>query len=385
MSEIHPLSEKIRQFLSRPDLITPFLVIDLDCVAQQFHTLQNFLPDTEIYYAVAANPELAVLQRLIELGVQLSVTSVFEIQRCLVAGAAPSAIVYSVQTGQGVAQAYAMGVRQFTFAHRAQLEKIAIDAPESQVCCRVSIPVLGSGSSKPAIAGTVSIERHLEVAQTLLLDSLSFGLQPRGMLLDLAVDEGQQAKPSQWSEGAESIAQCFSRLAQQGVELQQLSLEYSRASLAAIFSEQQQVKTLTQAVARHLHSRSPKIALEIGQALVANAGVLQSEVVLIAHRAQTTQERWVYLDVGKLEGQPEAYNTISYPIRTPHDGGEVGPAVLAGATVEVIPRLHRHPSYQLPLSLKVGDRVEILSTGAYCHTNAAESLNGFPPVKVYCI
>jgi ornithine decarboxylase len=348
MQENYALSEKVRQFLSQPNLITPFLVIDLDCIAQQFYTLQNFLPDTEIYYTVAANPELAVLQRFVELGAKFSTTSVFEVQRCFGASAAPQTLTYSVQTGQGVAQAYAMGVRQFTFSDRPQLERIAVDAPASHVYCRVTIPVREDLPHVAMIARTdiaerssvETVGRSLEKAQALLQDSLKLGLQPRGISLEIA----------------------------------------------AMLPDQRQIKTIIQAIAKHFDPKPPKIILELGQALVANAGVLQSEVVLIVYPSTENQERWIYLDVGKLGEQPESYRKmLFYPIRTPQDGGAVGPVVLVGATAEAIPRAHRHLGYQLPLSLQVGDRIEIFSAGAYGHTDAATSLHGFPPVKIYCV
>jgi ornithine decarboxylase len=39
----------------------------------------------------------------------------------------------------------------------------------------------------------------------------------------------------------------------------------------------------------------------------------------------------------------------------------------------------------LPASLAVGDRVQILSTGAYTYTYSSIEFNGFPPLKVVCI
>ena len=41
--------------------------------------------------------------------------------------------------------------------------------------------------------------------------------------------------------------------------------------------------------------------------------------------------------------------------------------------------------YELPLDLKVGDKVEILSTGAYTTTYCSVGFNGFPPLREYYI
>ena len=39
--------------------------------------------------------------------------------------------------------------------------------------------------------------------------------------------------------------------------------------------------------------------------------------------------------------------------------------------------------YKLPLSLKAGDKLYWLSTGAYTSTYASVAFNGFPPIKTY--
>ena len=39
--------------------------------------------------------------------------------------------------------------------------------------------------------------------------------------------------------------------------------------------------------------------------------------------------------------------------------------------------------YKLPISLKAGDKLYWLSTGAYTSTYASVAFNGFPPIKTY--
>ncbi|HYX04223.1 MAG TPA: type III PLP-dependent enzyme, partial [Reyranella sp.] len=47
--------------------------------------------------------------------------------------------------------------------------------------------------------------------------------------------------------------------------------------------------------------------------------------------------------------------------------------------------LYEKTEYKLPLSLKPGDKVEILSTGAYTTTYSSVAFNGFAPLKAICI
>ncbi|MEK9646953.1 MAG: hypothetical protein VW547_15555, partial [Alphaproteobacteria bacterium] len=95
---------------------------------------------------------------------------------------------------------------------------------------------------------------------------------------------------------------------------------------------------------------------------------------------------WVFLDVGKFGGLPETHEeSIQYRITTPHDGGAVGPVVIAGPTCDEVDVLYKEADYQLPMALQAGDKIEFLSTGAYTATYASIGFNGFPPLNEYYI
>ncbi len=76
---------------------------------------------------------------------------------------------------------------------------------------------------------------------------------------------------------------------------------------------------------------------------------------------------------------------IKYRIRTPGDGSLTTPVILAGPTCDSADILYEKANYELPINLKVGDKIQILSTGAYTTTYASVGFNGFPPLKTYCI
>jgi Pyridoxal-dependent decarboxylase, C-terminal sheet domain len=59
--------------------------------------------------------------------------------------------------------------------------------------------------------------------------------------------------------------------------------------------------------------------------------------------------------------------------------------VLAGPTCDSADILYEKTEYRLPLGLEVGDKVEILSTGAYTASYASVGFNGFSPIRTYCI
>jgi len=72
---------------------------------------------------------------------------------------------------------------------------------------------------------------------------------------------------------------------------------------------------------------------------------------------------------------------IRYPIRTPRDGGETAPCILAGPTCDSADVLYEKQPYLLPVSIEIGDKLLIEGTGAYTSTYSSVAFNGFPPLK----
>jgi ornithine decarboxylase len=140
------------------------------------------------------------------------------------------------------------------------------------------------------------------------------------------------------------------------------------------------------ALARYFGYRMPRIVAEPGRALVADAGMIAAEVVLISHKGYGDPRRWVYLDIGKFGGLAETTDEcIRYAVETDHDGGPTGPVVLAGPSCDETDVLYDQAGYEMPLDLAVGDQVRILSAGAYTSSYASVGFNGFPPLAEHFI
>jgi ornithine decarboxylase len=119
--------------------------------------------------------------------------------------------------------------------------------------------------------------------------------------------------------------------------------------------------------------------------MVGEAGIIETEVVLIARKSRSDERRWVYLDIGRFGGLAETEaEAIQYPIRSRRKGrGEA--VILAGPTCDSADILYQKADYRLPLDLQIGDRLQIRSAGAYTTTYASVAFNGFQPLRCYCI
>jgi ornithine decarboxylase len=364
-------------------LETPYLVINLDRVSEKFKLLNQALPTASIYYAVKANPEPEILKRLVKLGSSFDAASIFEIEQCLAAGASPENISFgnTIKKNKDIIRAYQLGVRLFSFDSSGELEKLAVHAPGSKVYCRLLIETQGALWPLARKFGCVP-----DMAFDLMMHSQQLGLTPYGLSFHVG---SQQMDPTQWEHPIRIAKELFYRLAENGIELQMLNLGggFPAHYQSFILNESIYGAEIMAALHRHFGDQHPILMVEPGRSLVAEAGVIQAEVVLISKKVYTQDVRWVYLDIGKFNGLSETTDEpIRYKIRTPYDDdAPTAPVILAGPTCDSADILYEKTKYELPLDLSVGDRIEIHSTGAYTHSYSSICFNGFPPLSVYCI
>jgi ornithine decarboxylase len=325
-------SERIEQFLrdERPD--TPFVVIDLEVVRDRYARLVAALPDARLYYAVKANPAPPILELLVDLGASFDVASPGEIDACLAAGADPARVSYgsTVKKERWIADAYAKGVRIFAVDTEPELRKVAALAPGSTICCRMSCdgagadwPLARKFGCDPLFAGRLS----LEAAEHGLGVGLSFHVG------------SQQRDVSAWDRALAPVARCFAMLRAHGVEPSVVNIGggFPAHYVDDIADVSVYGNAITQALHRWLGPDLPFVMAEPGRYLVADAGLLRTEVVLVGNRSSLDERRWVYLDVGLFGGLAEAMGeAIRYRLRTPHDGGPTGPVALAGPTCDSV-------------------------------------------------
>lgn len=376
------VTAKIARYLAENPLTDPTLVVDLDVVEHAYTSLKRALPLAKIYYAIKANPSPELIERLAPLGCYFDTASRGEIDLCLSRGVDPARIGYgnTIKKLADIAHAFAKGVRLFAFDSEIELEKLAESAPGAQVFCRVLVDCAGADwplSKKFGCTPRLALE--------LLTRARELGLDPAGVSFHVG---SQQTDPTRFESAIATVAEMFRTMAERGIELRLINLgggfpSRYRAEVPAL---EVYGRAIMKALSRHFAGRVPEIIVEPGRQIAGDAGVIQAEVVLVSKKDIGDEKRWVYLDIGKFSGLAETIEeAIKYRILTPHDGGPTGPVVLAGPSCDSVDTLYEKFDLQLPLALKPGDKVLILSTGAYTSAYSSVGFNGFPPLKTVCI
>jgi ornithine decarboxylase len=376
------MTERIACFLAENRPETPCLVVDLDVIAEAYDVLRWYLPLARIYYAVKANPAPQIVAMLDRKCASFDVASRGEIELCLANGIAADRLSFgnTIKKEKDIAFAYQSGLRLFAFDSAFELDKLARAAPGAQVFCRILVACEGAEWPLSRKFGCGP-----EMAVELLRRARDLGLDPYGVSFHVG---SQQTDLAQWDGAVGRAAEMFSLLAAADIELRMVNVgggfpAHYRNDVPAIDGY---ARAVMAAITRHFGNHLPEIIVEPGRSLVGDAGIIQSEVVLIAEKGSADGRRWVYLDVGKFNGLAETMDeSIKYRITTPGRAGVSGPVVLAGPTCDSADILYEHTEYRLPLGLEVGDKLEILSTGAYTASYASVGFNGFSPIQTYCI
>ena len=94
----------------------------------------------------------------------------------------------------------------------------------------------------------------------------------------------------------------------------------------------------------------------------------------------------MYLDIGMFNGLTETLDeAIRYRIGAPPGRGGPGPVVLAGPSCDSADVLYEKSGYQLPVGLRIGDRLQLMSAGAYTASYSTVWFNGFEPLRTFFV
>ena len=373
------MTDRIRDFLrSNQDIDGPVMVLDIEQVRDNYNTFAKALPDTRVFYAVKANPAPEVLQLLADLGSCFDAASVAEIEMVLATGATADRISYgnTIKKERDIARAYQLGLRLFAVDCEAEVDKIARVAPGAKVFCRILCDCVGAEWPLSRKFGCAA-----DMAADVLEHAHKLGLVAHGLSFHVG---SQQRDTGSWDRALATAAGVFRDCAERGINLAMVNMGggFPTKYLKKVPAVKAYGQAIFQALRKHFGNQIPETIIEPGRGMVGNAGMIQTEVVLISKKSKDEQDpRWVYLDIGKFGGLAETMDeSIRYAIKSHRDGGKKAPCVLAGPTCDSVDVMYEKTPYELPVSLEIGDKLLIEGTGAYTTTYSAVAFNGFKPL-----
>jgi len=373
--------DRIKQFAK--DLETPCLILDLDVIKSNYESLRTHLPFAKVFYAVKANPEDEVVALLRDLGSNFDVATRYELDQLLRLGVTPDRMSFgnTIKKEKDIAYFYEKGVRLFVTDSPMDLDKISRAAPGSRVFIRLLTEGLGADWPLSRKFGC-----HPDLARQLIKMAVRFGLEPYGISFHPG---SQQRDVGQWSTALTTVGQLFRWAKEEaGVTLKMINMGggFPANYVEPTDSIQQYAEDIKRFLDNTFKSEWPEeVIIEPGRSMAGDAGVIVSEIVNIAKKSVHDRYPWVFLDIGKFGGLIETLDeAIKYPLYFEGQGKPVS-IIIAGPTCDSMDILYEKWTYTMPEKTKIGERVYILTTGAYTKSYSSIYFNGFPPLASHIL
>lgn len=386
-----PYNFQLEEYISKEDFNrikkfsrdkeTPFLIVDLQKIERSYDELLEHMPFAKIHYAIKANPMDEIILALKNKGSNFDAATVYELDQLFGLGVGPERISYgnTIKKEKDIAYAYEKGIRLFVSDSESDLKKLARKAPGSRVFFRILTESEGADWPLSRKFGA-----HPDLIYQLILKAQKLGLEPYGLSFHVG---SQQRDIGQWDNAISKCKYLFMAAAEKGINLKMINL--GGGFPAKYQAQAHDLETYAKEIRRFLledfGDTLPEIIIEPGRSMVADAGVIVSEVVMVSKKARFNQYKWVYLDIGKFGGLIETLDEcIKYPIYCEKKGC-AEQVILAGPTCDSMDILYEHHKYSFPHTMKEGSRVYLFTTGAYTQSCSCVGFNGFPPLRSYLI
>lgn len=352
---------------------TPFLVVSLDKVEENYRFMRKHMPKIGIYYAMKANPEPTVLRRLASIGACFDVASGGEIEMLHELGIDASRMIYAntVKDFHGMEIAQEVGLRRFTFDDVTEIPKIASCVPGADVLVRIRVD-----NERAMVDLNTKFGAKPEEAVPLLRAAERAGLRPIGICFHVG---SQSLSTAAYEEAMLLCRGLFRQAEDAGLHLTDLDIGggFPVPSADGLSVD---LARMMESINRQAERLFPDVDVwcEPGRYMCGTAVNLVTSVIGTKDREDS---RWYILDEG-IYGAFSGimYDHWTYPLYCFGTGRKLR-STFAGPSCDGIDILYKEV---MAPSMEIGDRVLVADIGSYAGVSATR-FNGFriAPTLVY--
>jgi len=376
------MKNSVHDYIKNNNFDRPTLVMSLEHLESNYKDFKTGMPDCHIHYAVKANPHPDILSKLNSLGCKFDAASAREIDLCLIAGASPSDISFgnTVKRPQDILYAYENGIRLFAVDSIEEVQKVAKDAPGSQVFVRVL--VRSTEAEWP-------LSRKFGCSSSMVLPVMEKARELGLEAVGLSFHVGSQTRhPHMWFDTLDFVESIWTYCRDEGFDLWLLNAGGGFPSYYGV--DITDSVTYCNTIDKEIRDRFKGLSylmIEPGRGMVANLGSIAAEALLVSTKTPGDPLRWLYLNIGRFSGLAETeQEAIKYRFFVPgKDDDEKIAYIVAGPTCDSADVLYEDHKIMLSSNLQCGDKIIIDNVGAYTTTYSTVAFNGFPPLEVIVI
>jgi len=380
---------------------TPILIIDHSKIRKKYSEFRGRLPRVQVYYAVKANSEPAILKTLFDLGSGFDVASIqeFNIVAKLIEHLPPKQlqdfiwnnIIYANPAKKPESLHFLNPYKPLlVYDSYEEMKKTKEHCPDAGLLLRINVP---NDGSVVQLSNKFGIEP--ELAPDLIEKTINEGIGVEG----ISFHTGSQCNnPSNFIKALESVDYIFKQVSSRGIKIGETVTKGYPVKLVDIgggFPVQydsttngQAFKSLSEILNREFERLFPdneevNILAEPGRFLVAESGTSVSSVILAKNSSKIP---CYYLDDGiyhTFSGM--LFDHVPVELKSFRDGERLecrvfGPTCDGLDTLSENPYIKNTSKIYLP-HLKEGDFVYSEKMGAYSNASAT-NFNGHAPAKV---
>lgn len=346
---------------------TPLYVYSKSAIEQQFMAYKNGLGDYPglICFAVKANSNIGVLSVLAKLGAGFDIVSMGELERVLAAGGDADKVVFSGvgKTSAEIERALTVGIHCFNVESEAELERISEVAERVGKTASISLRVNPDVDAKthPYISTGLKENKFgidFRVAKTVYQRALAL---PNLKITGMDCHIGSQlldAKP--FEDAIARLLKLVDELSELGITLEHIDMG---GGVGVKYDEndvEPDVGAYIGKLLTALKGRNLALVLEPGRSIVANAGILVTEVEYLK---SNDEYHFAIVDAAMNDLiRPSLYQAWMdiIPVNAQAEGQQANWNIV-GPICETTDFIGK----DRPLSLTAGDLLAVRSAGAY--------------------
>lgn len=345
---------------------TPVYVYSRDAIERAYMDYAQALEghDALVCYAVKANSNLAVLNVLARLGSGFDIVSLGELERVLKAGGLPEKIVFSGVGKQAheIKRALSVGIRCFNIESEAELERVNQVAGECGQIADISFrvnPDVDAGTHPYISTGLKDNKFGIAITEAGRIYAHAASL-PHVKVVGMDCHIGSQlTEIAPFMDALDRLLMLIDQLAAQGIQIHHLDLG---GGLGVCYTDETPPtpQAYIAAVLEKLGDRPLGLIFEPGRSIVANAGVMLTQVEFLKC---TDHKNFAIID-GAMNDliRPSLYSAYQdiIPVEL-REEGEAKAYDLVGPVCETGDFLGKNRE----LNLQAGDLLAVCSAGAY--------------------
>lgn len=341
---------------------TPTYIYSLKCAIENYYQLKSAFSalDTHIHYSAKANSNLAILCALSDAGAGVDTVSMGEIYRALHAGVKPEDIVFAGvgKTPQEIQYAIEQGIGWFNVENVLELDYIqsiatSLNVASVKVALRLNPQV--TANTHPYIStghGGAKFGLTADVIEDILKRQADYpNIEFAGIHLHIGSQLGDTDATIEAVQRALKIIEPYDNI-------QYINLGGGLPAAYRFDEEIPSIENFANALAPLLQDY--KILLEPGRSIIADAGILVTEVQYVKRQAGQT---FYITDSSMAELiRPSLYQAHHEIVPLEKSGGKMTIGHIVGPVCESADVMAK--DRELP-ELSVGDKLAVMTAGAY--------------------